>query len=181
MSAAMPGSLPGGYLLDTNVISADAEPRHKHHGLAASFLNGGPPSQGIPVFMSPVNLTEIRFGVLLAEMRDGIHRPKLRGLLAAVQAHPQCGIDRHTANLHAEMRVRLAVRFMPAKVKAGGKLGEIETWKDEFTNGKLGVEDGDMWLAAQAIQFDLTLVTLEAGFVRHREIAHPGLAVHLLA
>jgi len=180
MASLVPIPLPDGYLLDTNVFSAFHAQKHQHHQSARNFLNNGPPSLGVPLLLSVVNLMELDFGVRLAKARDNIDRPDLDAMLRAAQAYDHRPIDRFVVDAYSEMRVRLAMRFLPNKVKQLGKLGEIERWRNEVTNELLHVEEGDLWLAAQAIVLDITLVTLEPTFVRFQEVTHPNLKVHLL-
>lgn len=173
-------TLPSGYLLDTNVFSAFHSQKHVHHRRSRNFLNNGPPSHGVPLFLSVVNLMELDFGVRLAKARDNVERLDLDAMLQAAHEYDHRPIDRFVVDAYSEMRVRLAMRFLPKKVKQLGKLGEIERWRNEVSNELLHVEEGDMWLAAQAIVLDLTLVTLEPTFVRFQEVSHPNLNVHLL-
>ena len=181
MLAPPDGSPPNGYLLDTNVFSAFHSRRHQHHHSVRDFLSSGPASHGVPLLLSVVNLMELTFGVRLAKARDNVERPELDAMLQSAQAYDCRPIDRFVVDAYSEMRVRLAMRFLPNKIKQLGKLGEIERWRNEVTNELLHVEEGDMWLAAQAIVFDLTLVTLEPTFVRFQEVTHPNLQVQLLS
>ncbi len=174
-------TVPYGYLLDTNVFSAFHSQRHPHHLKVCDFLNNGPPSRGVPLLMSVVNLMELDFGVRLAKARDTVERPDLDAMLRAAQAYDHRPIERFVVDAYSEMRVRLAMRFLPNRVKQLGKLGEIERWRNEVSNELLHVEEGDMWLAAQAIVLDLTLVTLEPKFVRFQEVTHPNLKIYLLS
>ena len=180
MASDVTDTLPDGYLFDTNVFNAYCSQKHQHHRRARDFLDNGPPSRGVPLLMSVVNLMELDFGVRLAKARDSVERPDLDSMLQLAQAYDHRPIDRFVVDAYSEMRVRLALRFLPNKVKQLGKLGEIERWRNEVTNELLHVEEGDMWLAAQAIVLDLTLVTLEPKFVRFQEVTHPNLNVHLL-
>jgi predicted nucleic acid-binding protein len=180
MASNLTRTLPDGYLFDTNVFSAFHSKRHPHHVIVRDFLTDGPPSRGVPLLMSVVNLMELDFGVRLAKARDSVERPDLDLMMQAAQAYDHRPIEKYVVHAYSEMRVRLAMRFLPNRVKQLGKLGEIERWRNEVTNELLHVEEGDMWLAAQAIVADLTLVTLEPKFVRFQEVTHPNLTVHLL-
>jgi len=181
MASDATDTLPDGYLFDTNIFSAFHSQKHPHHLRVRDFLNNGPPSRGVPLLMSVVNLMELDFGVRLAKARDNVERPDLDSMLRAAQAYDHRPIERFVVDAYSEMRVRLAMRFLPNKVKQLGKLGEIERWRNEVSNELLHVEEGDMWLAAQAIVLDITLVTLEPKFVRFQEVTHPNLKVHLLS
>lgn len=171
---------PAGYLLDTNVFSAYKSSTHTHHQVARDFLDKGPPSQGVPTFLSVVNLMELAFGIKLAFARDGIARPALDKMLAAAEAYDCRSVNRHVVEEFASLRVALAIKFLPTKIRNLGKLGEIERWRSEITNEHLAIEECDLWLAAQAAVLDLTLVTLEKRFVRHKEITYPTLRVKVL-
>lgn len=172
---------PKGYLLDTNVFSAYYSQKHMHHHLVVDFFDKGPPSQGISTFLSVVNLMELDFGVRLAEKRDGVAHPTLDQMLRKTKDYEHHLVDRHVVEEYSKMRVSLAMRFLPNKIRQLGKIGEIERWRNEVTNELLQVEEGDMWLAAQATVYDLTLVTLEKNFVRFKDINHPNLRVQVLS
>ncbi len=176
-----PEAVPNGYLLDTNVFSAYHSLKHPHHSRVVKFLDHGPPSRGVPTFLSVVNLMELDFGVRLAKARDGVERPALNEMLEAAKNFDHRPIDRHVVEEYSKMRVCIAMYCMPNRVRQLGKIGEIERWRSDVGNELLQIEEGDMWLAAQAAVLDLTLVTLEKNFVRCQDVHHPNLTIHHLS
>jgi hypothetical protein len=84
--------------------------------------------------MSVVNLMELEFGVRLAKVRDGRARPELGRMLAAAYAYDHRPIEKFVVEAYSEMRARIAMQFLPNKVKQLGKLGEIERWRSAVGN-----------------------------------------------
>ena len=90
-----------------------------------------------PVYLSPVNIAEIRFGVEL--LPTGPRRQRATAMLRRLRRKPQLRITVETAETFG---------ILAAKVKKAGR--------DPY------VRVNDLWLAAQAIQRDLRLLTSNA-------------------
>ena len=90
-----------------------------------------------PVFLSPINIAEIRFGMEL--MRPGFQRQRAAAALRRLRRKPQLRITLETAETFA---------VVAAKIK--------KTGRDPY------VRVNDLWLAAQAIDRDFLLLTSNA-------------------
>lgn len=184
MSATLGTAPQQGYLLDTCVLSAWDQTTHQFHAEVSNFFNAGPPANGANVYVAPMTLSEIGFGTTMAEYRDGVAKPTLRAFLAKLATYDLSLINAETAEIHQSLRARLAQTFMPTvsktQKKKSAKFGELETWLSEFTNEKLNVQEADLWIAALAIQYDLTVATTDAKFVQHKVVPHSKLRVTLL-
>ncbi len=101
-----------------------------------------------PVYLSPVNVADIRFGLEL--LRAGALKQKAAAVLRRLRRKPQLRITVETAEVFGSLAARLR--------KAG---------RDP------NVRVNDLWLAAQAIQGDFTLLT--SNVVDFKDI--PGLKV----
>lgn len=101
-----------------------------------------------PVYLSPVNVADIRFGLEL--LRAGALKQKAAAVLRRLRRKPQLRITVDTAEVFGSLAARLR--------KAG---------RDP------NVRVNDLWLAAQAIQGDFTLLT--SNVVDFKDI--PGLKV----
>jgi predicted nucleic acid-binding protein len=104
-----------------------------------------------PVYLSPVNIAEIRFGLDL--LRSGVHKQRAAAMFRRLRRKPQLRITVETAETFGSLAAQLK--------KAGG---------DPH------VRVNDLWLAAQAIQRGFGLLTSNA-----RDFADiPGLRMVLL-
>lgn len=87
-----------------------------------------------PVYLSPVNIAEIRFGLEL--LQAGARKQKAAVALRRLGRKPQLRITVETADVFG---------FLAAKLKRSGRDPNVRI--------------NDLWLAAQAIQRDFKLLT----------------------
>ena len=87
-----------------------------------------------PVYLSPVNVAEIQFGLQL--LRVGAQKQKAEVALRRLRRKPQLRITVETAEVFG---------LLAAKVKKAGRDPNVRI--------------NDLWLAAQAVQHDLKLLT----------------------
>ena len=90
-----------------------------------------------PVYLSPVNIAEIRFGLEL--LRPGLQKQRAAAMLRRLRRKPQLRITVETAETFG---------VLAAKLRKAGKDPHIRI--------------NDLWLAAQAIQRDFRLLTSNA-------------------
>ncbi len=90
-----------------------------------------------PVYLSPVNVAEIRFGVEM--LRSGPQKQRATTMLRRLRRKPQLRITVDTSETFG---------MLAAKLKKAGR--------DPY------VRVNDLWLAAQAIQHDFRLLTSNA-------------------
>lgn len=90
-----------------------------------------------PVYLSPVNVAEIRFGVEM--LRRGPQKQRATAMLRRLHRKPQLRITVETAETFG---------LLAAKLRKVGR--------------DPGVRVNDLWLAAQAIQRDFRLLTSNA-------------------
>jgi hypothetical protein len=90
-----------------------------------------------PVYLSPVNIAEIRFGLEL--LRPGLQRQKATAMFRRLLRKPQLRITAQTGETFG---------ILSAKLKKAGRDPSVRI--------------NDLWLAAQAIQRDLRLLTSNA-------------------
>ena len=104
-----------------------------------------------PVYLSPVNIAELRFG--LEVLRAGLQKQRATAMLRRLRRKPQLRITVETAETFG---------MLAARVKKAGR--------DPY------VRVNDLWLAAQAIQHGFWLLTSNA-----RDFADiPGLQLVVL-
>ena len=90
-----------------------------------------------PVYLSPVNIAELRFGLEL--LRSGVQKQRATAMLRRLHRKPQLRITVQTAETFG---------MLAAKIK--------KARRDPY------VRVNDLWLAAQAIQRDFRLLTSNA-------------------
>ena len=104
-----------------------------------------------PVYLSPVNVAEIRFGLEL--LRSGPQKQRASAMLRRLRRKPQLRITIETAEIFGSLA---------AKLRKAGRDPHVRV--------------NDLWLAAQAIQRDFRLLTSNA-----KDFADvPGLRVVVL-
>ena len=119
-----------GFLSDTNLWIAVERGR-----LSAADIHAI--TQQAPVFLSPVNLAEIRFGIDL--MTDKKHRQRALTMLRRLRRKPLLRITGETAEVFG---------VIAAKLTKAGRGADFRIQ--------------DLWLAAQSIQRQCTLLTANA-------------------
>lgn len=90
-----------------------------------------------PVYLSPVNVAEIRFGLDL--LRPGPQKERATGMLRRLRRKPQLRITLETAETFG---------VLAAKLRKGGRDPHVRV--------------NDLWLAAQAVQRGFRLLTCNA-------------------
>lgn len=128
-----------GWLIDTSVWIAV-----ERGALAAADIHAI--TRQDPVYLSPVNVAEIRFGVEM--LRPGPQKQRATAMLRRLRRKPQLRITVETAETFG---------LLAAELRMVGRDPDVRV--------------NDLWLAAQAIQRDFRLLTSRA-----KEFANvPGL------
>jgi len=115
-----------GWLIDTNIWIAV-----ERGTLAAADVHAITRQE--PVYLSPVNIAEIRFGL---ELLSGLQKQRTTAMLRRLHRKPQLRITIQTAETFG---------MLAAKIKKAGRDPHVRV--------------NDLWLAAQAIQRDLRVLT----------------------
>jgi predicted nucleic acid-binding protein len=161
-----------GYLLDTNIIRSwfDAGQGAKHEAVCRRIE--GLPAEA-PLRTSAIVVGEIEYGYRCAPEHKRAALEKLdqlirRGLPMIVE------VTRATAETYGDLRARLFEKFAPKTARRGLRPEQLS---DPLTALALGIQENDLWIAAQAIERHFILVTNDQ-MRRIREIApEPELAV----
>ncbi len=153
------------YLLDTCIWSywwnADA-PEHDsvvHHadGLNSdSFLS-----------ISVVTFGEIDFGWQWMNRAEDASALAYRRFIEA-KSPKVFEVDRHTAAEYGRLKASLCDRYMPGQER--NHACKLRQLVDPITSERLGVDENDLWIAAQAIVKNLVLITNDK-LTRIREVA----------
>lgn len=143
-----------GYLIDTNIIAYWFDERSEQHGSVITRAASLAPNA--PLFVSWITIGEIDYG----------HRVESQSLTSQ-QAEfvefvdkelPQrLSLTRHTTAYYGDIRARLFNKYAPEKKRTKGM--RPEQLLDPETAKSLGIQENDVWIAAQAIERNLVLVT----------------------
>jgi predicted nucleic acid-binding protein len=153
-------------------VSALLDPQHPNHVNVREAVNGL--QDGAPIYVSCVTLAEIHFGALLHEAASGQKHPRTLAILRDMKRYPVRQITRHTAEEYAEIKKALAVKFLPNFIKSH-RPRWVEDWTDRATAKKLQVDENDLWIYAQAREWNFAIVTTDCDMVKHLTTAGAGL------
>jgi len=152
-----------GYLLDTNAVSdwlIDTKPRHPAVRAKIASL----PADS-PLLTSVIVLGEIEYGLRV----DRDNQPTLEPFRERVrQELPHVlTVEKATADVYGGLRAKLFDKFTPKGKRKGPRPEQLV---DPVTSLALGIQENDLWIAAQAIERNLVLVSND-GMKRIRDVA----------
>ncbi len=116
-----------GFLIDTNLWISIERGKLSAGDIYAITKQG-------PIYLSPVNIAEIRFGIDL--MQDARQKQRAMTMLRRMRRKPLLRITRETAEVFGTLA---------AQLRQAGRGADFRTQ--------------DLWIASQAIQRDFTLLT----------------------
>jgi predicted nucleic acid-binding protein len=156
------------YLLDTNILSFWYDTLKAAHAKVVARVNiarqPDPTTRYVArLFVSVVTLGEIEYGVRASHVPD----PAKQAAYAAMDAakikfvQEQCPvaleITEHVAEQYGELKAWLFNNCGPNAKKSKAK--RAEELVDPTTGKELGIDENDIWIAAQAKTHNLVLVT----------------------
>jgi tRNA(fMet)-specific endonuclease VapC len=142
------------FLLDTSALSPLVDDEHPQHlGAIASIAAIG----DCPIYVSVIALAELRFGVYLHEMAKGRRLRNADELISKAEQYPRLEVTTHTLHEYARLKSTLATYYLP-KVTRNFRQRWVEDWIDQFTNKRLRVDDNDLWICAQALEVNFTVM-----------------------
>ena len=143
-----------GYLLDTNILTYLFDPSDKRHAAAQERLSALPPDA--PIYVSAVTLGEIEYGHRCEGSEDTDKQQQFNTFLKGTC--PQVLDVRGSTRLpYGGLRAKLFDRYAPAGLRRKGL--RPEQLVDPVTSKELGIQENDLWLAAQAMEYNLILVS----------------------
>lgn len=143
-----------GYLLDTNAASVLWDQRHREHATIRGFLQKY--ANGL-TWISVVVLGEIEYGLKIAPQMDEDRQSEVRRQMARF---PQVlDVNKHTMEPYSDLRAALFKGYSPRNRRGRLKMKWPEDLHERTSAKKLGIQENDLWIAAQAIQYNLVLIT----------------------
>ena len=156
-----------GYLLDANILACWFDPKSKHHVRVVEHMNTLPADS--PLAISSITLGEIEYG----------HRAESAGNYSPVQVEfndfvkKQCpmilDIRKSTAVDYGRLRAMLLDKYARKKRK---RCRWPEQMIEPSTGLSLGIQENDLWIAAQAVEHRLVLVSADKHMNRIHEVAN---------
>ena len=143
-----------GYLLDTNAASILWDRRHREHSKIRGFLQSVAEA---PAWISIVVLGEIEYGLKIAPQMDEDRQGEVRWQMSRF---PRIlNVTKHTVEPYSELRTVLFKAYSPKDRRGRLTAKRPEELWERTSAKELGVQENDLWIAAQAIQYNLVLVT----------------------
>ncbi|MCF7853189.1 MAG: type II toxin-antitoxin system VapC family toxin [Candidatus Pacebacteria bacterium] len=157
-----------GWLLDTNILRSLTDRKHEHHNAVAARLQEIPSTE--PVYVSAVTAGEVEYGIRCYPKMPSEKKHLLRFVLDDFLL---LTITENTKAPYASIRAKL----FENTIKKGKKGMRPEQIVDPVTSLRLGVQENDIWITAQAVERGLTLVTHDRKMQRLWEAANGDLRV----
>jgi len=143
-----------GYLFDTNTVSILWNVRHPEHDTVKTFFAS---VSGSPVWLSTIVLAEVEYGLKVTPKIDVESQNQVRREMSKCPLI--LDIDKHTIGPYSDLRAELFKNYSPRKLRGRLRIKWPEDLVERTSAKKLGVQENDIWIAAQAIQYNLILVT----------------------
>jgi len=159
-----------GYLLDTNVVSDWLDETHDRHEAVSGRIVQLADTDSV-LFTSSIVLGEIEYGIqtLPVSKRESLSELRLHVDVQFVQRRLLLDVTRATTKEYGVLRARLFDKYAPGTKRK--KTKRPEQLKDPETSLSLGIQENDLWLAAQALERNLVLVSNDKHMKRIRAVA----------
>jgi predicted nucleic acid-binding protein len=158
-----------GYLLDTNAVSDWLDLTSPRHAAVSNRISqlAGPEAM---LLTSTIVLGEIEYGIQTAPLEMQQRLGALRAQVESefVNNRLILRVARSTASVYGNLRARVFEKYAPGEKRKKGMRPEELTCPT--TSKELGVQENDLWVAAQAIERNLVLVSNDA-MKRIRDVA----------
>jgi tRNA(fMet)-specific endonuclease VapC len=153
-----------GYLLDTNIVRYWFDPKCPEHGWVLAHIQGLP--VGTPLAASAITLGEIEYGLRVLDEAASFEAE----LAGFVQKHLPIILDvtATTRSDYASIRARLFRKYAPVELRR--KVRQPEQLVNPVTGLTLGIQENDLWIAAQAVEHNLVVVSNDR-LTRIRDVA----------
>lgn len=162
------------YLLDTNLVSVLYDATRPNHLAVRNALADLDPVA--PQLVSAITIGELRFGLALSRAA-GRPLAHIEACIERTEDHPLAEVGHHTAEAFGYVKSSVALQ----RVDIGRRIPRwVEGWSDRVTGQLLQIDENDLWIAAQAVERNLVVVTSDPDFTRVIAPAVPELRVQLV-
>lgn len=137
-------------LLDTNALTDWFDQRSPRHARLRSEIGKRSQDQ---VWVSPITRGEIEYGLALGKAQGRVDAAAILSSAKEFQLSP---ITEHVAETYGKLRARLFDLYAPRRGQNQKSVSELF---DPTCDATLGIQENDLWLAAQAITYDFVFVS----------------------
>ena len=109
------------------------------------------------MWISIVVFGEIEYGLKTAPRMDESLQADVRKKMSAFPLVLE--VDKHTVEPYSDLRAALFEKYSPKNKRGRLKAKRPEELREKTTSKELGVQENDIWIAAQAVQYNLILVS----------------------
>lgn len=162
------------YLLDTNLVSVLYDGRRPNHLAVRGALAAFDPAA--PQLVSAITIGELRFGLALSRAA-GRPLSHIEACIERAEEHPLAEVGHHTADAFGYVKSSVALQRVDIKRRLPRW---VEGWSDRVTGQLLQIDENDLWIAAQAVERNLVVVTSNSDFNNVIAKAVPELRVQLV-
>ena len=142
-----------GYLLDTNILKFWFDARRPEHAQVRARIEAVGES---PLYISAISLGEMSYGHSVESPTPTPPQVEFETFIA--EYCPQSlSVTRHTAGYYGVLRASLFNKYAPGALRTRGQ--RPEQLIDPATSLVLGIQENDLWIAAQAVERNLVLVS----------------------
>lgn len=150
------------FLIDTNIweywFNLKREPQHSNVLKRVAELKRRSENDKnlFHIWISSVTWGEIEFGYRWQTKKEGSLETQFRQFIHSI-APKEFMIDKHVTPEYGRIRAMLFEKFGPKDKKINGL--RPEQLIDPVNSSQLGIQENDLWIVAQAVTRNLTLVT----------------------
>lgn len=143
-----------GYLLDTNIVVYWLDQGRPQHNSVSQYIQELPPES--PLMISAITLGEIEYGLCVVSENTTSQHETFRELVDR-QLPMVLDVTKTTRLYYGLLRARVFEKYAPREKRRQGL--RPEQLIDPITSCELGIQENDLWLAAQALEYNLVLVS----------------------
>lgn len=162
------------YLLDTNLVSVLYDARRVNHLTVRRAIAALDPAA--PQLVSAITIAELHFGLALSRAA-GQPLSHIEACIERANDHPLAEVGRHTSAAFAHVKSSIALQRLDVRRRIPRW---VESWTDRVSGQLLQIDENDLWIAAQAVERNLVVITSDRDFTKIIGAAVPDLRVQLL-
>lgn len=162
------------YLLDTNLVSVLYDSQRSNHASVRAAIAAL--DQQAPQFISAITMAELRFGLALSRAAGQV-LVHIETCVEQAEEHPLAEVGRHTSEAFAYVKSSVALNRLDIHRRIPRW---VEAWADRVTGQMLQIDENDIWIAAQAVERNLVVLTSDRDFTQIIAPAVPELRVALV-
>ena len=142
-----------GYLLDTNIFEYWLNHKRSEHTNVVNHLNQLP--SDTPLRTSIIVLGEISYGFQVALPQNKVYPKAVLDFIRNEFPSP-LPIRAPTTQIYGQLRAALFEKYAPKKGRKGLRPEQLI---NPVTSKSLGIQENDLWIASQALEYNLILVS----------------------